>query len=251
MLDILRDPAWQFIGTLLALIAIGISLWIVFAQRSKKRLLVETVAHVPLVAFDSKGIPGLRIMFNDSPVENASVLLVRMQNIGNVPVLASDFEQPISLEFEEGARVLNADIGQTKPKHLPIKVAFADRSVLVERHLLNPGDAFTCRALIQNSKGKYTAKARVAGVLELETKRQVLFAQPLVVIFSFAIIVAAFYLTPKPMSFRLLDIRPEEIPYLLLVVVGGLVLFISTLFDLRSRTRRFHERFLLFGDDDA
>src|SRR6266853_5074399 len=99
MVDLLRDPAWQFVGAVFALIAIVASVWIFLAQRPKKRLLVQTVARVPLVALGSNGIPGLQITFNGNAVENASVFQVRVENIGNVPIVAADFEHPVRVEF--------------------------------------------------------------------------------------------------------------------------------------------------------
>lgn len=252
MLEILRDPVWQFVGALLALVAIGISVWVFLAQRPRKRLLIETVARVPLVTFGSKGIPNLRILFNDNPVENASVLLVRIENIGNVPILASDYEQQVTLQFEEGARVLNADIGETKPKHLPIDVEFSERSALIARSLLNPGDTLNCRVLVENSKGEYTAKARIVGVGELETVRKPSFALPLMAIASLAVIVSLVILMLKQVSGSSLEAQTEAIPYMLVFALGMLVLIATLLIETRSVFRWLRERIVLIsGDLDA
>jgi preprotein translocase subunit SecY len=68
MLALLQDPVWQFVGAFLALVAIGVTVWVYFAQRTRRRLLVEKVGRMPLVTIGPKKIPGLAITVNDQPI---------------------------------------------------------------------------------------------------------------------------------------------------------------------------------------
>ena len=90
MLEILRDPVWQFVGAVLALLAIAITIWVYFAQRPRKRLLVERVARVPLITVGADRIPGLQITIDGHQIERATVVVVLVRNLGNAPLAAKD-----------------------------------------------------------------------------------------------------------------------------------------------------------------
>lgn len=242
MLEIIRDPAWQFIGSVLGLTTIALSLWFYFSQRSRKRVLIETIARIPLVTDGAHGIPGLKVTINDTPVEKASILLVRIRNVGNSPILAADVEEPISLILEEGSIVLSADVDEVWPKHLPVSLTFADRTVTVSRHLLNPGDTFTCRILVQDSRGDFTARARIAGVQVLERRKWTNLWLPISSLFGIVLMIGSFYFSPEPKSFWPFDIRAEEIPYALFMTLGVMLLVLTTSWNLRSAIRDKKER---------
>ena len=55
MFDLLRDPLWQFIGALLALLAIGVSVALYLIQRRKKRLSYEIVSNSSLLTMRRTG----------------------------------------------------------------------------------------------------------------------------------------------------------------------------------------------------
>lgn len=251
MLDVIRDPAWQFAGAVLALIAVGVSLLVYFSQRARKRLFVETITRIPLVTSGAKGISGLEIKLNDRPISRAILLLVRIRNIGNRPILTTDFEEPVSIQFADNAVVLSADVGESTPSDLAARLIFTDRAVTIERQLLNPGDAFTCRILVENSKGEFTARARIAGVRQLERRSRTSLLQPLLGFASSIVTLGAWFLSPSPKSIGFADLRAEELPYLLIALVSMSVLFIVLSRDLISGLRTWRHRRRLFGSDDA
>ena len=120
MLEILRDPVWQFVGAMLALLAIAVTIWAYFAQRPRKRLLVERVARVPLITVGADRIPGLQITIDGHQIERATVVVVLVRNLGNAPLAAKDFESSLTLDFEVGSVVLDAQISGSTPEHLPV-----------------------------------------------------------------------------------------------------------------------------------
>lgn len=251
MLEILRDPVWQFIGALLALLAIAVSFWVYILQKPKKRLLIERVARVPLITLGADATPGLQITMNGRTINQATVILVRVVNIGNTPLPASDFESPITLEFEEKSIVLDARIAETEPKDIPVQVTNTANTLSITKTLLNPGDSFTCRALVQDSKGSYAAKARVSGVQRIEESRPIAIGKSITLVVALIVLVITMILTPKPISISPLDLRTEEIPYLAVFSVTFLILMLVAFSDLGNRLRSVRTRLSILGVSDA
>lgn len=50
MLDFFRDPAWQFVGVVLALLSLGGAFWIYWLQRQAKELAFGLISSHRLVA---------------------------------------------------------------------------------------------------------------------------------------------------------------------------------------------------------
>lgn len=251
MLDVLRDPVWQFIGALLALSAIAVAIWIYVLQKPKKRLLIERVVRVPLITLNAGAAPGLQITMNGRIIGQATVVLVRITNIGNTPLLAADFESPISLEFEQNAIILDAHISESEPKDIPLQTEKMGGTVSISKTLLNPGDSFTCRTLVQDSKGVYTPKARVAGVHKIEISRPIAVGKSIAVVVATLTLLVTMISIPKPMSISIFEIRSEEIPYLVLMTFSFMTVFFITFSDLKARLRSVKTRLEMLTGDNA
>ncbi len=250
MLEFLRDAVWQFVGALFTLAAIGVSVWVYIAQTPRKRLLIERVARVPLVTIGADRIPGLQITIDGRKIEKATVVLIRITNSGKVPLMAGDFDQNITLDFEAGAVVLDAQIADTQPKHLPITTDHSANLVTFSKNLMNPGDTFLCRVLIQDSSGNYVPKARVAGVREIDTSPPFSMLRPLAMLVAVSMIFASYFLSPTPRSSGLSDLRAEEIPYLLTILSGMMVIVIATLTEALTKVKTGKGRTALLHDID-
>lgn len=250
MLEVLRDSIWTFVGAVLALAAIVATLWVYVLQRPRRRLLVERVARVPLTTLGANRIPGLELRLNGELLQSASVIVIRITNSGNQPILGDDFERPLTFKFEEGSAVLHAEMSEPSPEDLKVATSCQGRDLQVERCLLNPGDTFLCRALVRDSRGRYEPSARVVGMKGIERSRPVSFTRPAAMIFCMAIAIIAFVLSPAPSSRSPAELRAEEIPYLLAMLGATLILAVVMVVDLKSRLQatRSHLRLLHAGD---
>lgn len=252
MIELLRDPAWQFVGVLLGLAAVAVSIWVYFAQKPKKRLLVENIARIPLARVGPNHIPGLDITFNGQPVENASITLVRITNTGNAPLPASDFEEALALEYVAESQVLHAEISSTSPPGIPVSVKPLNNEVIFSRNLLNPGDSYQCRVLVQNSSGKFRAKGRIAGVNEIQRAQRIRLWFPASILFSLTVMLGSMILAPKTSGTNFFAIRPEEIPYIFVMLVGLIGVTMAAIFELKNRVLRIREQVsILRGDKDV
>lgn len=251
MHELLRDSIWTFVGSVLAFIAIGATFWVYALQRPRKRLLMERVARVPLVTIGTDRIEGLEIRLNGELVESASVVVVRITNSGNRPIPAEEFEYPISLRFEKEATVLHAEIYEPSPKGLVVATKSKGRDLQIEKCLLNPGDTFLCRALVRDSRGRYEPSARVVGMKDIETSRPVSIVKPITMVSCVAVALIAFFLSPSPSSKLPTELRPEEIPYLLAMLLAALTLLILMLSDLKTKLRSARDRLNILAANDA
>lgn len=251
MLDLLRDPAWQFVGVILGLAAIAVSIWVYFAQKPHKRLLVETIVRFPLVRVGPNHIPGLDVTFNGLPVEDASIALVKITNIGNAPLLGSDFEEPLALSFGAQSKVLHAEISSTSPTDIPIIAVAADCEVLFSRNLLNPGDYYQCRVLVQNSSGAFSIKGRIAGVNKIHRVQRIRLWFPALVLVFVVVLIGLMVFGPRPDAVDPFSIRAEEIPYIVATLLSSICVTAAAMFELKSRILRLREQMaLLRGDKD-
>ena len=251
MHELLRDSIWTFVGSVLALVAIGATFWVYAVQRPRKRLLIERVARVPLVTIGTDRVEGLEIRLNGEVVESASVVVVRITNSGNRPIPAEEFERPVTFRFEEGATVLHAEISEPSPKGLIVATSLKGRELQIEKCLLNPGDTFLCRALVRDSRGRYEPSARVVGMKDIETSRPVSIARPVTMVSCVAVVFIAYALSPSPSSQLPTDLRPEEIPYLLAMLLAMCTLSILMVGDLKARVRSARDRLNILATKDA
>lgn len=244
MLALLQDPIWQFVGAVLALLAIGVTVWIYLAQRPRRHLVVERVARMPLMAVGPKKIPGLKISVNDEPVAEVTVVLVRIRNAGNTPLTASDFESPISLAFGANAKVLYAEVAESNPAGLDVPATFFDNVVQFEKQLLNPGDTYSCRILVQDSIGKYAVSGRVVGVRQIETSKSPRVGPSIAVVAGLLVAIVALILMPKSEA-AVAKMTSEEIPYMITAIAGiiGATLFAAS--ELLVRVKRVKEALML------
>lgn len=250
MQELLRDSIWTFVGSLLALIAIGATFWVYAMQRPRKRLLIERIARVPLITMGTDRIEGLEIRLNGELVESASVVVVRITNSGNRPITAEEFERPVTLRFEEGATVLHAEISEPSPNGLIVATNSEGRELQIEKCLLNPGDTFLCRALVRDSGGRYEPSARVVGMKDIETSRPVSIVRPLAMVSCVVVMLIAYFLSPSPSSKHLTELRPDEIPYFLGMTIAMLTLAILMMGDLKARLRSARDRLRILAAND-
>lgn len=250
MLEFLRDSIWTFIGAAIAVASIVVAVAIYLGQRERKRLLVESVARVPLLAVGGQGVAGLALTFQGKPVTNATIHVIKITCIGNRPILAVDFEQALEIVFDTHASILAADILQTEPAGIPAVISIGANKGVLSPHLLNPGDEVTCRLLVEHPS-KFSVQGRIAGVKRIERSKSTPFLPGLIAPIGIVIVIGALFLSPSPRSSGIEDLRVEEIPYVVAMVLGGLMVVLSTAWDvLRFRMSTMQKLHRLIGREE-
>ena len=100
------------------------------------------------------------------------MIVVVLENSGNVSVRKEDYESPVQLEFREEARVLSAEVRTTKPPDIDVVVAVKDaRSVEIMPLLLNRGD-YIEEQVILSQFTKVSIGGRIEGVTRITKSRE-------------------------------------------------------------------------------
>lgn len=165
MFSYLRDPIWQFIGAILALITLGVSIFVIIAQKNRKslscRLLADTELFIPV---NGK----FRTTYEGHPVQNVFLIIIKVLNDGNVPIEASDFAQELTFAVGPGAHILSAELIHASPENLKPTFRSTQSSVTVQPLLLNSKDEFDVKILCDGYKGGIDIETRIVGVREVK-----------------------------------------------------------------------------------
>jgi len=166
MSDILRDPVWQFIGAILAFVAILTAVGLYLRQRRYKQISYVILSQTPLLSMAEEIKDKLQVLYEGKIVRQVHLIIVKIMNSGKVPIVSADFVHPINLDFG-GARILTAEISKTSPHDLEVSISLVDNNVVLNPTLLNEGDAITLKMLVTEFRGQVVVKGRIVGVKEI------------------------------------------------------------------------------------
>ncbi len=224
MLELLRDPIWQFAGAVLALVAIAISVALYFAQRQRKDVTYELLSNTPLLTVREKGLGQLQLTYNGIPVDSPRLAVIRLTNNGNTSIATADYERPISFSFGEGATVLSSAITATSPDNLTIAVETVNNNVVLQPTLLNPSDSLTFKVLISGKDHDLRADGRIHGVHRIHPSVERLWIDWVLFTIGLLLIISGSVMSPKIESTL---IRQADIPSLLTLILGVTIFFMA------------------------
>jgi len=165
VLKVLQDAGWV---SILVAIVIAIVGW--YFQRKRKGLSYQVVSKYPLV-FVTESDRRVEVIYDGQVVIEPTILILRVRNSGNEPIRLEDFDRRIQFFFGEGSEIISASAMDVTPAALDVQIEVHERSVAVEPLLLNAGDAFSIRILLENHS-TMLASARVAGVKDFKETRE-------------------------------------------------------------------------------
>lgn len=211
-MPLLCDPVWQFVGVILTAIGIVVAIIISMQQRNCKSLSYDIISEFPLFRGDKDLIGLLEVTFNGKAVRSAYSVSILFRNTGNVPILPTDYEQPIIVDFGKKSQVLQAATGNCNPRSVAAGVDPIGGKIMIKPVLLNPGDEFSVRVLVNEpdladcphlgeQKVELNLTIRIAGVKDVarvfanRTKRAFIWHTQLRNVLIFAPIRLTFSLT--------------------------------------------------------
>ena len=164
MLDLFRDPLWQFVGVLLALAAIAGSFIIYFLQRQRKSISYEVISKNQLLTVGEELAGKLQVLYEGEPATDICLLVLKLSNSGNQPVAMSDYERPISLGTGTHSRILSVAVTEKDPEALSVELTVEQSRVVLQPLLLNSNDFIILKLLVSDFGGAVIADARIVGV---------------------------------------------------------------------------------------
>lgn len=195
MIEILRDSIWQFIGAVIAFIGVLAAVIFYLLQRSRKSLAYQVISSTKILTVNEEYQGKLEIVYEGTPVQNATLCVLKLVNDGNVPIASADYEQPLSLGFGSACNILSAEIIETSPKTLKPLLRVEATRFYLEPLLLNKKDSLTVKLLIAQYNDIIEPEARIIGIREVTQARErnyVLGLIPFVVGIALILIVSDF-----------------------------------------------------------
>jgi hypothetical protein len=165
---ILRDP---MVRTILAIAGLCITVGLFLAGRRRKRL-SYLVSNTRVLGVHEELNPSrVQILFDGAPVTEVDLAIININNWGNEPIRAEDFERPLRFRWNEPARILSAEVIEVTPPNLQPKIKASGNEIVLDPLLLNQGDQIRIKALINRGR-ELSVDARIVGVKRV-TKRLV------------------------------------------------------------------------------
>lgn len=168
MSDIIRDPMWQFFGVIFVVISIIVSGIFFRLQRQRSALSWKIISNTPLVRINSEVKGNLQVLFNGNPVKDIQLIIIKIINTGNVSIKSGDYERPLNLNFDENAQILAAEVIETNPNNIEVSANIEEREVFISPTLLNKGDSFTIKILVNQFNNQILIDGRIVGVKEIQ-----------------------------------------------------------------------------------
>jgi hypothetical protein len=170
VLDLLRDPIWQFLGFIIGLLALVIGTWASLRGRAKK-LTFEIISKTPLLNLNLDAADQrLKLSFRGKPLQNAEIALIKIINSGSTPIKPDDYEHPLRVMIGETSKILDAQVVQRSPNNLIVPLSSDESTFLaIDPILLNSGDYFVIQA-ITTPQAEISVDGRIAGVKEIKTE---------------------------------------------------------------------------------
>jgi hypothetical protein len=142
------------ISDVLALVSIAAGFLIYFLQRSRRSLGYRVFDVRPVAPPDF-----------DRPSPPEHDIAIEYVNLGNVPLVASDFVSPLTTEFPgSGAVVASRCFRSALGANTPSQVRHSGTEGVVLPPLLNPGESVRAEFRVRKFGGQVRVRARVAGV---------------------------------------------------------------------------------------
>jgi hypothetical protein len=167
--EVLGSPIWTVLATVFAAVTIGVSIWLARRNRTRKDMSYEVnvteLVSVHSAASDAKG--RIKIYFDDEEIEQVHLVEARIENTGNVPIKADDFDQPLMVELGENARPLTVDVADVTPADLRATASSYKTGAVLAPLLLNPGDGLTLKILARNLRRSPECHYRVVGISKM------------------------------------------------------------------------------------
>jgi hypothetical protein len=165
--ELLGSPIWQFVGVILAFLAIILSVGIYYKQRQFKSLSYAISSITQLLNVHNEVRRRVKILYDDQPVQDVHLAIIELFNSGNVPITSTDYDHPVIFDFGVNARILSSEIIRTIPSNLPASIEVQAKLIIFANILLNPEDSITVKVLLSGFEDRIAVTGRVHGVKEI------------------------------------------------------------------------------------
>lgn len=162
--QIFGNPVWGFLGTIATVLALIISIYSAYWSRPQKALQSTVLAQVLPTASGTKDI---KVLYKGNDVDNFSVFIVRLENIGNQPVKVEDYYRPITFLFPKDSRILYVNKVESIPTDIEIRTSIDGNSASLFPFLLNRDDKVILEIGVLNATQEFPPFAIQQRILDI------------------------------------------------------------------------------------
>lgn len=172
----LTDPGWAGVlaSALVCAVTVGVMIVIFQRQQERKGLSYEILTLTPLAIVEEGHNSEVEIRYAGEPVEDVSLITLRIVNSGNVPITEDDYEFPVTFTFGKDAKLLSAEVLETSPEALKRngRIAALKNKLLLGMFLLNAGDWVDVKLLVAGFGGQMEVDGRIVGVKDITVVKE-------------------------------------------------------------------------------
>jgi hypothetical protein len=172
-----NDAGWVsvIIGLVFGFATIFLALVAIRQARRRKSLTYEILSTTPLATLHEELEGRVQIVFDGQAVRDVQLVLLKIKNSGNMPILSGDYEDALRLRVATGAKILSASVVETFPQSLEDRakasVEFNSTRVKVKPLLLNGGDYIKVKILVTQLESTVAVSGRIAGVSDIKEQK--------------------------------------------------------------------------------
>lgn len=166
-MDIFRDPIiLQFWAVVVSLLGIIISIVIALSQRTRMGLVYYVLTETALLSIDDEIKQKISIKYGNKKVQNIHLVILKIENRGNIAIASSHYEQPLIFSFPE-SEIISNEVIEVSPKNLKPIVTIEASRLLINPILLNKKDYIVNKLIFSKYRKIINVDARIIGVKEI------------------------------------------------------------------------------------
>lgn len=164
LLQVFRDPIWQFLG----FVGASILAVVLYLRQRRVRKLAWHTRSEAVLSVEEQLRGRIKIMVDDRPETEVHILVLRLINTGNDPIPAEAYEHPIRFTLGTTAILLTARVNNTSQPSLKPVLKTSPDGLTIEPLLLNDGDWVEIKVIASQFDGPIVVDGRITGVKAID-----------------------------------------------------------------------------------
>ncbi len=172
-MSFLQDPVWISIciSSLSVIIPLITAIIIYRKSQLRKGIAYQVISNVPLFNSAAGFSSSVQILVHGTPLNDANVLVLKIWNSGNAPILPGEFIDPFTFNFGTGATVIDAEILEVIPSTINASVTKNLGNLKLDPLLLNSKDSIRLKVLLTGFSGGISIHTRIVGINQVQETR--------------------------------------------------------------------------------
>lgn len=140
--------------------------------RNRKNLSYEIITNTLLLTAKKEIREKLQILYEEKPVKNVHLFLIKITNNGKQPIDEKDFKKTLDFVFSEDGKILSAEIIKMRPANLQASLNFENNKISVNPILLNSKDSFEIKTIVNGENLTLNCDTRIVGIQDIKQVKE-------------------------------------------------------------------------------